>query len=93
LTLSILPPAEGPNYPLELIDEPEAPLTPPSPFSHATIMDDFRRATIGPMREATSSMRSTIKQSLQTIEASRAVLARANDLARTIDDAAGVRRR
>lgn len=77
---------------LPLTDEPEEPLTFASKFSHAIIMDDFRRGTIGPMREASSSMRSTIKQSLETIEATRAALAKADALARTSDDALVVRR-
>jgi len=50
-------------------------------------MADFRHRTIAPIRETTTSMRRTIEQSLQTIEASRAALERANELARAADDA------
>ena len=55
--------------------------------THAAIMSDFRLRTIAPMRETTSSMRQTIDQSLRTIEACRAALGRANELARAADDA------
>ena len=55
-------------------------------------MDDFRRETIGPMREATSSMRLTVEQSLQTIGATRVVLVRVEELARMIDAALAARR-
>src|SRR5262245_9335261 len=57
------------------------------PSTHSVIMDDFRRLTIQPMLQATSSMRLTIEQSLETIASTRAALVTVDELARTIDDA------
>ena len=50
-------------------------------------MADFRHRTIAPMLAATSSMRWTIEQSLRTIEATRAALEKANQLASATDEA------
>ena len=64
-------------------------MTPSSqyPSTHSVIMDDFRRLTIQPMLQATSSMRLTIEQSLETIASTRAALVTVNELAKSIDDA------
>jgi uncharacterized membrane-anchored protein len=55
--------------------------------THSVIMDDFRRRTIQPMLQATSSIRLTIEKSLKTIASTRAALVTVDELARTIDDA------
>src|SRR5262245_30446006 len=53
--------------------------------THSLIMKDFRRRTILPMLQATSSMRLTIEKSLKTIASTRSALATVDELARTID--------
>ena len=55
-------------------------------------MDDFRRQTIGVMRQATSSMRLTVEQSQAAIGSTRAALVQLNELARTIDHELAARR-
>jgi hypothetical protein len=76
-----------------LNDEQEEPLiSPPNVLARSEIMDDFRRGTIGPMREATSSMRLTLEQTRETIGATRFALARVEELARMIDAALAARR-
>jgi hypothetical protein len=62
------------------------------PGTQAAIVDNFRRGTIGPMREATSSVRLTIEQSLEAIGSTRAALVQVNELARIIDAALANRR-
>ena len=62
------------------------------PSTRSEILDDFRRGTIGPMREAASEMRLIAERSLESIESTLEALAQANDLARTIHYALAVRR-
>src|SRR5262245_33822949 len=79
---------EGSFYRGLLLSQEEQ-LTPSSQFesTHSVIMDDFRRRTIQPMLQATSSMRFTIERSLETIASTRVALVTVDELARTIDDA------
>lgn len=60
--------------------------------AQSAIMDDFRRLTIGAMRQATSSMRLTVEQSQATLGSTRAALVRLRELASTIDHELTVRR-
>src|SRR5215510_3267760 len=73
----------------------EEQLTPSSrcPSMHSAMIDDFRRLTIEPMLEATSSMRLTIAKSLETIASTRVALVTLDELAKTIDDELHWRRR
>jgi hypothetical protein len=68
------------------------PSSPSASTQSAIIMDDFRRQTIGVMRQATSSMRLTVEQSQAAIGSTRAALVQLNELARTIDHELAARR-
>jgi hypothetical protein len=75
-------------------DGQEEQLRPPSHNSstQSAIMDDFRRQTIGAMRQATSSLRLAVARSQAAIGSTRAALLRLNELARTIDHELAARR-